>query len=585
MWAVGAVNPSPLPTPVGTCTGCAWSTTGRPATSRPTNTSRWGRSWARVSPPRCRRGWSASRRSRPIASSRRPRTRRPPPTCAPESPGGSTSISRCSSTSAAMREHDIPPLTVSTTSFADMYWTPAQQLAHMTANGASVRPGDLFASGTVSGPTSGSEGSLIELTWRGERPIELPDGSRRTFLADGDRVTLRGWAGGAAAPASGSARVSGTITITASTTGRSRAALPPGRRRSAQAPHRVTAIPHGTAMHEELMGQEGFSSRSALLYHRNSPSAITAIEPIDPHGLADLDPDQPADATPHPHRRSSRPCVRSGPGPHRPARQLGRYTSRAPARPTPARSTATRSETNSSTSSRRGAARIGLRRARRSGPGDYVVIPASTTHRWVVDDGPVDTLVHRRDRGTWRRRGSTSRRPGSSSNTPRTASATSRAPRQLLDCRRARTFHVAGRARPRPGSPAHPSPPSRSTSSDGTATSTRGRSTSPTSSRSSAASTSRRRCTRPSRGPGSSSAPSCRGPFDFHPDAVKVPYHHANTDCDEVLFYSDGDFMSRAGSGIGVGSISFHPAGFVHGPQPGQRTKPASTRTAPRRSP
>ncbi len=57
--------------------------------------------------------------------------------------------------------------------------------------------------------------------------------------------------------------------------------------------------------------------------------------------------------------------------------------------------------------------------------------------------------------------------------------------------------------------------------------------------------------------------------FDQHPDAVKVPYHHANVDSDEVLFYSDGDFMSRAGSGIGVGSMSFHPAGFVHGPQPG----------------
>ena len=58
-------------------------------------------------------------------------------------------------------------------------------------------------------------------------------------------------------------------------------------------------------------------------------------------------------------------------------------------------------------------------------------------------------------------------------------------------------------------------------------------------------------------------------PFDFHPDAVKIPYHHANTDSDEVLFYADGDFMSRAGSGIGVGSISYHPSGFVHGPQPG----------------
>ena len=58
-------------------------------------------------------------------------------------------------------------------------------------------------------------------------------------------------------------------------------------------------------------------------------------------------------------------------------------------------------------------------------------------------------------------------------------------------------------------------------------------------------------------------------PFDFHPDAVKIPYHHANVDSDEVLFYSAGDFMSRAGAGVGVGSLTMHPAGFVHGPQPG----------------
>ncbi|MGH9225624.1 MAG: homogentisate 1,2-dioxygenase [Acidimicrobiales bacterium] len=58
-------------------------------------------------------------------------------------------------------------------------------------------------------------------------------------------------------------------------------------------------------------------------------------------------------------------------------------------------------------------------------------------------------------------------------------------------------------------------------------------------------------------------------PYDWHPGAVKVPYHHSNVDSDEVLFYSAGDFMSRAGSGIDVGSISLHPGGFVHGPQPG----------------
>ncbi|ACU53758.1 homogentisate 12-dioxygenase [Acidimicrobium ferrooxidans DSM 10331] len=58
-------------------------------------------------------------------------------------------------------------------------------------------------------------------------------------------------------------------------------------------------------------------------------------------------------------------------------------------------------------------------------------------------------------------------------------------------------------------------------------------------------------------------------PFDFDPEAVAVPYHHANVDSDEVLFYADGNFMSRAGSGIEAGSISLHPSGFVHGPQPG----------------
>jgi fumarylacetoacetase len=91
--------------------------------------------------------------------------------------------------------------TISRTGFAGMYWTFAQQLAHLTANGASIRPGDLFGSGTVSGPDPGSYGSLMELTWRGRDPIKLDDGSTRTFLEDGDTVSLTGWAGG------GSARV------------------------------------------------------------------------------------------------------------------------------------------------------------------------------------------------------------------------------------------------------------------------------------------------------------------------------------------------------------------------------------------
>ena len=60
-------------------------------------------------------------------------------------------------------------------------------------------------------------------------------------------------------------------------------------------------------------------------------------------------------------------------------------------------------------------------------------------------------------------------------------------------------------------------------------------------------------------------------PFDFDPSAVKVPYHHANVDSDEILFYVSGDFMSRRGAGIGAGSLTVHPAGFVHGPHPGSR--------------
>ncbi|MFI5725548.1 fumarylacetoacetase [Streptomyces cyaneofuscatus] len=79
--------------------------------------------------------------------------------------------------------------------FASMYWTAAQQLAHMTVNGASLRTGDLYGSGTVSGPETTQRGSLLELTWNGRDALELPEG-KRTFLEDGDTVTLTAWAPG-----------------------------------------------------------------------------------------------------------------------------------------------------------------------------------------------------------------------------------------------------------------------------------------------------------------------------------------------------------------------------------------------------
>jgi fumarylacetoacetase len=80
-----------------------------------------------------------------------------------------------------------------------LYWSAAQQLAHMTVNGASLSVGDLFASGTISGPERGQRGSLLELSWNGSEPIELADGSTRTFLEDGDEVVLRGRGGDALA--------------------------------------------------------------------------------------------------------------------------------------------------------------------------------------------------------------------------------------------------------------------------------------------------------------------------------------------------------------------------------------------------
>ena len=74
--------------------------------------------------------------------------------------------------------------------FAGMYWTPAQMLAHMTVNGASLRTGDLYASGTISGPDAEQRGSLLELSWGGRDPITLSDGSTRTFLENGDEVVI-----------------------------------------------------------------------------------------------------------------------------------------------------------------------------------------------------------------------------------------------------------------------------------------------------------------------------------------------------------------------------------------------------------
>ena len=84
---------------------------------------------------------------------------------------------------------------VSRPPYAAMYWSPAQMLAHLTVNGAPTRTGDIFASGTVSGPDEGQSGAFIELTWGGARPVDV-GGSRRTFIEDGDEVVLSATAPG-----------------------------------------------------------------------------------------------------------------------------------------------------------------------------------------------------------------------------------------------------------------------------------------------------------------------------------------------------------------------------------------------------
>ncbi|HYU15420.1 MAG TPA: fumarylacetoacetase [Candidatus Acidoferrum sp.] len=95
--------------------------------------------------------------------------------------------------SARMRAERVAPMRLSRSQLAELYWTPAQLVAHHTSGGCNLRPGDLLASGTVSGATRGARGCLLELTWRGAEPIRLPTGEERRFLEDGDEVIFRGW--------------------------------------------------------------------------------------------------------------------------------------------------------------------------------------------------------------------------------------------------------------------------------------------------------------------------------------------------------------------------------------------------------
>jgi fumarylacetoacetase len=107
--------------------------------------------------------------------------------------GGVDLTLELSLTTRKMREAKAAPVRLSLGNFRDMYWTVAQMLTHHASNGCKMCAGDLLASGTVSGPTKDSRGSMLELSWKGTEPIQLPGGETRKFLEDGDEVIIRGW--------------------------------------------------------------------------------------------------------------------------------------------------------------------------------------------------------------------------------------------------------------------------------------------------------------------------------------------------------------------------------------------------------
>ncbi|MCH2135821.1 MAG: fumarylacetoacetase [Phycisphaerales bacterium] len=120
---------------------------------------------------------------------------------------------RCAVTlaSADMRASGTAPMRISEGSLADLTWTFSQMLVHHTSTGCPMRPGDLMGSGTISGPDKSARGCLLELTWRGTEPIDLPDGTQRRFLLDGDELTIHAWCEREDAPRIGLGSCTGVI--------------------------------------------------------------------------------------------------------------------------------------------------------------------------------------------------------------------------------------------------------------------------------------------------------------------------------------------------------------------------------------
>lgn len=325
--------------------------------------------------------------------------------------------------------------------------------------------------------------------------------------------------------------------------------------------HTKLSRPEGGVYPEELMGIEGFSQESALLYHRHSPSALVAIEavdddrpamtfnsPVTPMHLRALDTERGGDLVAgrrvlvgnqdvtlsivQADRSSS--LYRNAVGDELVYVQSGTVTMESVF------------------------GRLDLR------VGDYVVIPMSTTHRWVLD-APVEAIVFEFSGHVTVPQRYLSRHGQLLEGAPY-SERDQRGPEGLIEGE-GTEVPVMVRTRGGLARHVHATHPFDVIGWDGClypwALSIHdfepivGRVHQPPPVHQTFAA------------PGVVICSFVPRLFDTDPNAVKVPYHHANVDSDEVLFYSDGEFMSRAGSGIGIGSISLHPAGFVHGPQPG----------------
>lgn len=322
--------------------------------------------------------------------------------------------------------------------------------------------------------------------------------------------------------------------------------------------------PDGRRLAEELMGEEGFQGASSLLYHRRSPSAIVGVEPaqVDRSQLVANDPLLPWHVRP------------GGPSPTGDL-VTGREVLLGNDDVTICRATATRDSELYRNAAGDELVYVQSGRAVLESvfgrlpvsQGDYVVVPASTTHRWTLEgESPVEALIleasghvsipgrYLTERGQLREGAPFSERdirppaelPADTSEHPTPVLVRTRQG-WARHCHASSPLDVVGwdgclypfalsilDFEPVTGR-IHQPPPVHQTFA----------------------------------GPGFVVCSFVPRPYDFDPDAVKVPYHHANVDSDEVLFYSAGDFMSRRGAGIQTGSLTLHPAGFVHGPQPG----------------